>query len=90
MQLLHPSIISVRRRCQLGCALTGLAMVASAYAAAPPLPIKNDSDAVVVTDAPLKQPMKHRDVKPGPAKPKAWPSKSLPLLVAPSQARSPS
>jgi hypothetical protein len=90
MRLFDPTIPSLRRCCQLGGVLTGLAVSASVYAAAPPAPMQANPDAVVVSDAPLRHPKKHREVKPGPAKPKAWPSKQLPLLDQPGQTRSPS
>ena len=98
MRLFDPLLTPAFGYRRFGAVLTGVALATAASAATPPLPASAASaasananpDAVVVSDAPLKHPNKHREVKPGPATPKTWPSKPLPLLETPSQTRSPS
>lgn len=70
--------------------LAVLALQASAHAAPPPPPASGNPDAVVVTDRPLKQAHKHRQVKPGRAQPQSYPTKPQPLVQSLRQQRSPS
>ena len=74
----------------VGAALACLAFLAPAYAATQQPSDVSDSNQVVLTDLPVRQPHKHRTVKPGPAKPKTYSSHSQPIVNTLRSVRSPS
>lgn len=84
-----PSLARIGSRSAAVCVgLSCLSMLCCAYAAAQTPPGDKESAPVVVTDAPLKVPHKHRTVKPGIAKPKTYSSNPQPLLKSLRQTRS--
>lgn len=76
------------RRTALRFGLTCISILVCAYSAAQPVPADPESAPIVVTDAPAKLPKKHREIKPGVAKPKAHISKPQHLIKSLRQSRS--